>query len=76
MPSLLLELLSGAWAVLTVIVRSGFGLTWFLAGNFVLAAGVVLKRMRSVYYRVAVRGRDFRCNIAAGDLVLRRVGGL
>ncbi len=59
-----------------VIVRSGFGLMWFWAGNFVLAVGVVLKRMRSVYYRVAVHGRDFRCNIAAGDLVLGRVGGL
>lgn len=41
------------------IVRLGFGLTWFLAGNFVLTVGVVLKRMRSVYYRVAVHKRDF-----------------
>lgn len=56
-------------------LRSSTCMTWFLAGNFVLAVGVVLKRMRSVYYRVAVHGRDFGCNIAAGDLVLGRVGG-
>ena len=40
-------------------VRLGFGLTWCLATNFVLTVGVVLKRMRCVYYRVAVHRREF-----------------
>lgn len=40
-------------------VRLGFGLTWCLAANFVLTVGVVLKRMRSVYCRVAAhRGKS------------------
>lgn len=52
--------LSGILGGVDVVVRVGFGLTWFLVGNLVLTVGVVLKRMRSVCYRVAVHRRDFK----------------
>lgn len=53
------DTLRSAVGDIEIVVRLSYGLTWGMVANFILTVGVVLKRMRSVYYRVAVHKRNF-----------------